>query len=90
MTTNDPCLAELLDAATEVIEKGASATRRVRLRDAILAVPPDIVGASILRPLRPTPAVTAMIQRAVELGNASNDLHLRLQHIDFAIKETPQ
>jgi len=41
------------------------------------------------RPL-PTPAVVDMLNRAVGLANASNDICLRLQHIDFALKETPQ
>ena len=87
MTTPNPRLDELLAAATEVIEKGASAARRVRLRDALLAVPPDIAGASILRPLRPTPAVMALMERAVQLANASNDFHLRLDHIEFSLNE---
>jgi len=89
MNTPDPRLVELLEAANEVLVKGASAARRTRLREAVDAVPRLVETLSMTRPL-PTPAVVDMLNRAVGLANASNDICLRLQHIDFALKETPQ
>jgi hypothetical protein len=42
------------------------------------------------RSLTPTPTVTAVLQRAVELANASNDLNLRSHHLQFALEEITQ
>ncbi len=89
MTASDPRLAYLVHAAKKLIDEGGTIVNRNRLAKALLEIPSELDGLEIVRPLTPTPAVIDLIKRASDLANASNDLHLRLQHIDWALKETP-
>lgn len=89
MNASDPRLAELITAAKTLIDKGGSVVNRNALSHALAQIPSELEGLEITRPLTPTPAVQDLIRRSCELANATNDLHLRLQHLDFAMKERP-
>jgi len=82
----DPFLLELISAAEAVIDKG-SIVNRTRLKAALAAIPSEFSDRSFLRTLTPTPTVTAVLNRAVELANISNDLNLRSHHLQFALDE---
>lgn len=83
----DPRLLELIAAAENLITNGGGITNRARLKEALGAIPSEFTDTSFLRSLTPTPIVTAILNRAVELANASNDLHLRSHHLQFALEE---
>ena len=83
----DPRLLELLAAAEAIIFGGGNVVNRNRLRAALGAIPSEFTDTSFLRSLTPTPTVTAVLNRAVELANASNDLNLRSHHLQFALEE---
>jgi len=83
----DPRLLELIAAAENLITNGGSITNRNRLKAALGNVPSEFTDTSFLRALTPTPIVTAILNRAVELANASNDLNLRSHHLQFALEE---
>jgi hypothetical protein len=85
--TNDPRLLELIAAAENLITNGGGIANRNRLKAALGAVPSDFTDMTFLRSLTPTPVVTAVLNRAVDLANASNDLHLRSHHLQFALEE---
>lgn len=83
----DPRLFELISAAENLITNGGSTANRARLKAALGSVPSEFTDMSFVRSLTPTPIVTAILNRAVELANASNDLHLRSHHLQFALEE---
>lgn len=86
--TTDPRLLELIDAARVLVTQGGTAINRTRLKVALQAIPSD--GSGLILSIAPSPAVTQVLARAIELANASNDLFLRTQHLEFALKENPQ
>ena len=93
--SDDP-LAELL-AAVDAVNASGSAKNRLRLRAAFNALPRDRgpLADSLGPPLPPrqwsfTPHVMAALARSAELADASNDLYIRLHHLEFAIEEIQQ
>jgi hypothetical protein len=85
--TTDPRLLELIAAAENLITNGGGIANRNRLKAALGAVPSDFTDMSFCRPLSLSPTVTAVLKRAVELANASNDIRLRSHHLQFALEE---
>lgn len=91
---NDPtaALTELIEAAEVLIRNGSTATNRTRLREALNALPRESLPTTLpaTRTWSFSPAVIAAITRAGTLADASNDLFIRTQHLDFALKEQIQ
>ena len=88
MTTTDPRLAELIEAASILIDQGGSVTNRNRLKAALFALdakPLDL--EKLIRPRLCTPAVSEIIAKAAQMADASNDVYVRIQHLEFAMRE---
>ena len=92
MSEPSAALTELIDAAEVLIRNGSTATNRTRLRQALNALPREALPTTLpaTRTWSFSPAVIAAITRAGTLADASNDLFIRTQHLDFALKEQQQ
>lgn len=87
MNTLNAALNELIEAATNLVENGGSVANRSRLKVALAAIPCHAEEVTVSRTLRFTPPSLQVLARAAELAQASNDLYIRTQHIEFALSD---
>jgi hypothetical protein len=87
MNDIDPKLTELLQAVERLLVDGGSVTNRNRLRQAFSAFPRESIKSPITRTWGFTPSVEKAIARAGELADAANDTHIRMQHLEYAMRE---
>jgi hypothetical protein len=81
---------ELVEAAEHLLKFGGSVTRRAALRlalDRLPHVPPE--KQDITRHWNFTPPALGVLARAASLALAEADQHIRIKHLEQALKETP-
>lgn len=81
---------ELVEAAENLLRMGGSIPRRAALRQALERLPyaaPE--RQNITRHWPFTPPCLGMLARAASLAQAEKDSHIRLKHVEQALKETP-
>jgi len=82
---------QLVEAAENLLQLGGSITRRNALRKALDDLPmtnPNF--QEITRHWRFTPQCLSVIAHAASLATADNDNHIRIKHLEQAVRTTPK
>jgi hypothetical protein len=81
---------ELVEAAENLLKFGGSVTRRAGLRQALDRLPYAAdERQDITRHWNFTPPALGVLARAASLALDEEDRHIRIKHLEQALKETP-
>lgn len=81
---------ELVEAAENLLKLGGTVTRRAALRQALDRLPYAAVDRQdITRNWNFTPPCLGVLARAASIAKDDADQHIRIKHLEQALKETP-